>query len=84
MDGNDYFDARPGAVPDFSGASFSEWQKRGHDTHSIITDPQFVDAGQLDFRLKRDSPARQLGFKPIDTDSIGVRKSSGKPIVPSN
>ena len=35
-------------------------------------DPKFVDAGAGDFRLQPDSPAFELGFKPIPTDKIGL------------
>jgi hypothetical protein len=37
-------------------------------------DPGFVDAAKLNFRLKEDSPAFKLGFKPIPMDEIGPRK----------
>ncbi len=77
MDSNVYFDARGGASPaalTFKGATFSEWRKRGHDQHSVIADPLFVGPQHDDFRLKIDSPAFKLGFEPIDTASIGIRK----------
>jgi hypothetical protein len=57
----------------FSGAALDQWQARGHDTNSVIADPQFVDAGSGDFRLKPESPALKLGFKPIDLSNVGVR-----------
>jgi hypothetical protein len=60
MDYNVYFDSRdaksPGAIR-FKGASFSEWQKLGHDAHSVLADPLFVGASKNDFRLKTDSPS---------------------------
>ena len=34
-------------------------------------DPHFMDAAKLDFRLKDDSPAFKLGFKPIPIEKIG-------------
>jgi parallel beta-helix repeat protein len=77
MDRNVYFDTRhpnaPGTVR-FAGGSFEDWRKRGHDTNSIIADPQFVEPEKLDFRLKETSPALKLGFKPIDLSNAGVRK----------
>jgi hypothetical protein len=76
LDYNIYFDARPGATPEslkFSGATLEQWRQRGHDEHSIIADPQFVDAGRYDFRLKDNSPALKMGFKPIDLRDVGVR-----------
>ncbi|MGQ9649345.1 MAG: right-handed parallel beta-helix repeat-containing protein [Phycisphaerae bacterium] len=59
---------------DFAGVSFEEWRRRGHDTHSIIADPQFVDPTNGDFSFKPGSPAHQIGFQPIDTSKIGRSK----------
>ena len=47
-------------------------QKRGIDAHSISADPLFVDLENGDFRLKPNSPALKLGFKPIDITKIGL------------
>jgi hypothetical protein len=38
----------------------------------IQEDPHFLDAEHFDFRLKEDSPAFKLGFKPIPVEKIGV------------
>ncbi len=38
----------------------------------IDEDPHFVNAEALDFRLRDDSPAFALGFKPIPMDRIGT------------
>jgi len=40
----------------------------------IEGDPGFVNADKLDFRLKPDSPALKLGFKPIPVEQIGLYK----------
>jgi len=50
---------------------WAEWQKRGSDTHSVVADPLFVDAEHDDYRLRPDSPALKLGFKPIPVEEIG-------------
>ena len=50
----------------------AEWQKSGQDVGSIVADPLFVDPSRRDFRLKPGSPASALGFKPIQTEMMGV------------
>ena len=49
-----------------------EISKNGIETHSISTDPLFVDMDNGDFRLKPGSPALKLGFKQIDMTKIGL------------
>ena len=51
-----------------------EEKARGYQTFQdnlLNEDPHFVDAANKDFRLKEDSPAFKLGFKPIPVDKIG-------------
>lgn len=38
----------------------------------VDQDPKFVDLDNLDFRLREDSPAFALGFKPIPIEQIGL------------
>ncbi len=57
---------------------FAWWWSQGYEAHSIIADPLFVDAAQGDFRLKPESPAFKLGFKPIPTDRIGLYPSPNR------
>lgn len=47
-------------------------QKLGFDRHSLIADPLFVAPEQDDWRLKPQSPAFSLGFRPIPIDRIGL------------
>lgn len=55
--------------------SLTEWQDRtGFDTHSVVADPLFVDSDRDDYRLKADSPAWNLAFKPMDVSRIGPRR----------
>jgi parallel beta-helix repeat protein len=75
MDNNLYWQAK-GAPFDFAGFPFADWQKRGQDVHSIIADPLFVDPYNGNFSLKPDSPAFKLGFKPIDTSTVGILKKN--------
>jgi hypothetical protein len=62
----------------FAGASLDEWRRRGHDIHSRVTDPLLVAPLKSDFRLKADSPALKLGFRPIDLNDVGVRRKLRK------
>ncbi|MEN6335240.1 MAG: right-handed parallel beta-helix repeat-containing protein [Phycisphaerales bacterium] len=72
MDNNCYWNAA-GQEIQFAGLTLDQWrQQKGHDQHSIIADPGFVDAKNLDFRLKPDSPALKIGFEPFDYTKAGV------------
>lgn len=71
MDNNVFWDTSDPEIA-FAGMSFDEWKAKGFDKNSVIADPQFVDAAHCDFRLKPDSPALKLGFKPIDISKIGL------------
>jgi len=71
MDGNCYWDTS-GKALDFAGMALEDWRAHGHDTHSIIADPLFENAEALDFRLKPESPALALGFRPIDISTAGL------------
>lgn len=52
-------------------ATWDEWRALGKDAHSILADPGFLDPANHDYRLKPDSPALALGFKPIPVEQIG-------------
>ena len=52
---------------------FSAWQHEGNDILGAAADPRFVDAAKRDFRLKSDSPALALGFRPWDIGFSGCR-----------
>lgn len=62
LDGNDRV---------FNGKTFAEWQAQGNDRDGAFADPQFMDAKGRDFRLRSDSPALKLGFKPFDFTRAG-------------
>ncbi len=70
-DYNLYYSIPPGAIT-FWKRSLSEWQAQGMDRHSIIANPQFYNLKRNDYRLKPDSPALKLGFKPIEIGRIGL------------
>lgn len=70
LDNNLYWNR--GAQPiTFDGKTLAEWQKAGHDTHSLVADPLFVAPNKGDFRLRPNSPASQIGFVPFDTSKAG-------------
>lgn len=72
IDRNLYHTTDPGGINCF-GLSFEAWQKAGHDGHSVIADPGFMDEAAGDFRFKDPSVAARIGFKPFDTTAAGVR-----------
>ncbi|MCA1684438.1 MAG: right-handed parallel beta-helix repeat-containing protein, partial [Planctomycetia bacterium] len=71
LDHNLYWN--PTGAPRFPGDSIGTWRARGFDKHSIVADPHFVDPDHDDFRLKPDSPAPKLGFRPPDLSAVGPR-----------
>jgi hypothetical protein len=52
--------------------SLQQWQALGYDTHSLFSDPMFVDPGNQDYRVKSESPAIGLGFKNFDLSTAGL------------
>jgi hypothetical protein len=54
---------------------WAAWQQLGQDKQSLLADPLFVDAKHDDYRLRPDSPALKLGFKPIPFQRIGPYRS---------
>ncbi len=71
FDRNCYWDTSDMPL-EFAGHTFEEWRAKGYDAHSIIADPLFHDIENRDFRLKPDSPALELGFRPIDVSKSGL------------
>eukprot|EP01062_Namystynia_karyoxenos_P050446 TRINITY_DN3922_c0_g1_i1.p1 TRINITY_DN3922_c0_g1~~TRINITY_DN3922_c0_g1_i1.p1 ORF type:complete len:697 (+),score=175.02 TRINITY_DN3922_c0_g1_i1:103-2091(+) len=61
------------AGANMTGCSLASWRQRGQDTASVIADPLLTDPDRGDFSLRPGSPALKLGFKPIDTSSVGPR-----------
>ncbi|MEW6356679.1 MAG: LamG-like jellyroll fold domain-containing protein [Planctomycetota bacterium] len=64
--------------------SLQAWQAAGHDRHSIVADPLFVNASKDDYRLRPDSPAYTIGFKDINSEieKIGAYKSEERAMWP--
>jgi hypothetical protein len=68
---NLYWDAS-GKPIDFQGLSLDDRKAKGWDLGSIAEDPLFVDPKNGDFRLKPNSPAYKIGFKPFDYTQAGL------------
>jgi hypothetical protein len=62
-------DGKP--IVGWNNTPWADWQAKGHDTDSLITDPLFGDPEHFDFRLKPGSPAERLGIQPIDLTGVG-------------
>lgn len=63
--------------PTQAPVSWAAWQAEGKDEHSLVADPQFVNAQGFDFsHLLPTSPALTLGFQPIDMRTVGPRPRS--------
>src|SRR5207249_1806981 len=58
----------------FGKRTWKQWQAQGMDRNSILADPLFVNPEKGDFRLKDGSPARKLGFVPLNVAEAGPRK----------
>ncbi|MCR4411840.1 MAG: right-handed parallel beta-helix repeat-containing protein [Thermoguttaceae bacterium] len=72
LDYNCYWNAAGQPVTFPGNLTFDQWrQKRKQDEHSVVADPLFVAAEKDDFRLKPESPALKLGFKPFDYTTAG-------------
>ncbi len=57
---------------------FVWWRSQGYDAHSVIGDPLFVAPERDDYRLRPESPAFKLGFKPIPQERIGLYPSPNR------
>ncbi|MBL7154634.1 MAG: right-handed parallel beta-helix repeat-containing protein [Phycisphaerae bacterium] len=71
---------KPGGSVNIKGGpadgSIDKWREildKKFDQKTLIADPLFVDVANRDFRLKLDSPALKLGFRPIDVSRIGLK-----------
>lgn len=58
--------------------TWDEWRKMGRDKGSLFANPMFEDIAKRDFRLKAESPASKIGFKPWDLTIAGVRKADAE------
>jgi hypothetical protein len=73
----------PGYAPyDNKILFFPNWYNdTGKDQHTIVADPQFVDAANYDFRLRSTSPAIDAGkMLGVPTDFAGIPRPQGAAI----
>jgi hypothetical protein len=68
---NCYWDTRNSQL-DFHGLGFKDWKQLGRDKSSIIADPLFIDPENFDFRFRRQTVAKKIGFMPFDYSKAGV------------
>ena len=68
----------------FANDTLSQWQADGHDTGSILANPEFTDAKNGDFSFKNGEPneaVRSIGFVPFDFTKSGVESDRMKAIA---
>lgn len=53
----------------------------GCDANSVWGEPKFINPAEGDYRVKKDSPAFEIGFKNFPMDRFGVRKPELKAIA---
>jgi hypothetical protein len=58
---------------------WASWQAEGWDKSSLVADPLFMNAAKDDFRLKPESPAFKLGFKPLPIEQMGQIDDEWRP-----
>lgn len=68
FDRNLYFCRRR---PKEAEKAFVKFRDEGFEEHGIFADPMFMDAEKLDFRLRKESPLKALGFQEITMEGIG-------------
>jgi len=73
-------DGKPGRYSQGDAVLTPIWEQAGNVM--IQGDPGFVDAAREDFRLKPDSPAWKLGFRPIPFDQIGPQTDEYRRSLP--
>jgi hypothetical protein len=72
LDYNLYWRGGTGTLNTLLGLSFDTWRNEtGHDGHSLVADPSFVDAAAGDFHFRSDSPVKKIGFVPFDFQHAG-------------
>ena len=71
MDNNLYWNIKEEKYV-FNGKSFKDWQKTGHDSNSLIANPNFKDATNFNFEIAKKNNINKIGFVPFDFSKAGV------------
>jgi hypothetical protein len=71
-DYNLYFNT---AQADWARNHLQAQRRFGIEQHSLEADPLLLDPANNEFTPGEDSPARKLGFEPIDISQVGPRDS---------
>ncbi|MDD5706509.1 MAG: right-handed parallel beta-helix repeat-containing protein [Kiritimatiellae bacterium] len=64
---------RDGAALSFCGHDWAQWRDLGFDVAGLNVDPLLADDHGCPPAWRADSPARALGFKPLDLSRVGPR-----------
>lgn len=56
----------------FCGKSFEKWKKSGHDSNSIIANPNFKDAANYNFKIVDKTNTNKIDFVPFNYSKAGV------------
>jgi hypothetical protein len=76
-------------VPDGTGPAIELQDASKRDEHSIVADARFIDPAGGDYRVKKGSPALELGFQNFAMDQFGVispklKAEAKTPILPGS
>lgn len=54
----------------------------GYESNGVFSDPLFRDIEKLDFRLQENSPLKDLGFKEVSLDGVGIKEDFPSWLLP--
>jgi parallel beta-helix repeat protein len=65
-------DSNPQFSFGYGDNTYNTWKTLGHGLNSVVSDPLFIDPDNDDYRLNKNSPAFDLGFKETDFTNVGA------------
>lgn len=60
--------------PHWQKQNLAEWRSSGVEHNSRLADPRFVDIEQGNYSFAPGSPALEMGIRPVDISTVGIRK----------